>query len=47
VFLTKWVAEGIGDGQFHFLYGVPVASDGSLYVADSKNHRIQKFSVGP
>jgi sugar lactone lactonase YvrE len=25
---------------------IAVASDGSVYVADSENHRIQKFSVG-
>ena len=23
------------------------ASDGSVYVADMSNHRIQKFSIGP
>ena len=28
-------------------YGVAVASDGSVYVADAHTHRIQKFSVGP
>jgi len=33
-----------GDGQFVDLYGVALASDGSVYVADSGNNRIQKFT---
>ena len=36
--------EGTGDGEFSDPYGVGVASDGTVYVADMKNHRIQKFS---
>ena len=30
--------------QFDWLCGVVVASDGSVYVADSNNHRIQKLT---
>jgi tripartite motif-containing protein 71 len=32
-----------GDGQFYFPSGVAVDSSGHIYVADSGNHRIQKF----
>jgi len=46
VFVSKWGTEGAGDGQFNLPYGVAVAPDGSVYVSDSFNHRIQKFSVG-
>ena len=43
IFLTQWGQEGSGAGQFESPAGVAVASDGSLYVADTGNHRIQKF----
>ncbi|PCJ79036.1 MAG: hypothetical protein COA56_02365 [Dehalococcoidia bacterium] len=43
-FSLKWGTEGMGDGQFNAPAGVAVASDGSVYVTDSGNHRIQKFT---
>ena len=36
--------QGSGDGQFHWPGGVSVDATGNVYVADSNNHRIQKFS---
>jgi len=39
-----WGSEGAGDGQFYLPEGVAVASDGTVYVADDGNDRIQYFS---
>ena len=52
VFISKWGTEECwescwGDGQFDTPEGIAVASDGSVYVADTDNHRIQKFAPGP
>ena len=41
-----WGTQGDGDGEFENPRGVAVASDGSVYVADSWNDRIQKFLPG-
>lgn len=41
----SWGGEGTGDGQFSHPEGIAVAPDGSVYVADSGNHRIQKFTA--
>ena len=43
MFVTKWGSFGLNDGQFDNPIGIAVASDGSVYVADMYNHRIQKF----
>ena len=43
VFAGKWGSRGTGDGQFNQPRDVAVAPDGSVYVADSLNHRVQRF----
>ncbi|HEY5039980.1 MAG TPA: NHL repeat-containing protein, partial [bacterium] len=36
---------GAGPGQFNYPRGIAVDSHNDIYVADSRNHRIQKFSA--
>ena len=43
VFLFEWGQAGAGDGQFNAPTGIAVDSAGNVYVADTANHRIQKF----
>ena len=43
-FVTKWGSEGSGDGQFSRPSGITVDSSDNVYVVDSDNHRIQKFT---
>lgn len=38
-------SQGVAPGQFQAPRGLAVAADGSLYVADSRNHRIQHLSA--
>ncbi|MBK5116821.1 MAG: hypothetical protein JJE23_07865 [Thermoleophilia bacterium] len=41
--IAKWGSAGSGDGQFSGHLGVATDSKDNVYVADSGNHRIQKF----
>lgn len=43
-FLFKWGTTGSGDGQFNRPVWVAVDVSGNVYVADTYNHRIQKFT---
>jgi tripartite motif-containing protein 71 len=43
-YVTKWGSNGVGDSQFDYAYGICLDSLGNVYVADTVNHRIQKFT---
>jgi secreted PhoX family phosphatase len=43
-FITKWDNSTDGDGQLSNPQGVAIDSSGNVYVADTWNHRIQKFT---
>ena len=38
------VSASTGSGQFNFPRGIAVDEKGNVYVADTNNHRVQKFS---
>lgn len=40
----EWGSLGSANGQFELNYGIAVDSEGNVYVADSGNYRIQKFT---
>jgi len=43
-FITKWGSQGSADGQFKSPKGVAVDASGNIYVADTGNDRVQKFT---
>jgi sugar lactone lactonase YvrE len=43
-YLKSWGIYGSGDGQFDWPRGVSVAPGGEVYIADTNNNRIQKFT---
>lgn len=43
-FLFKWGTSGSGPGQFNGPQDVAIDNIGNVYVADTQNHRIQKFT---
>jgi hypothetical protein len=44
-FITSWGSCGTGEGEFNDPNGIAVDSSGNVYVADTYNHRIQKFAI--
>lgn len=39
--------DGVGSSaRFHFPHGIAISAEGSLFVADSENHRIRKINQG-
>ncbi len=44
IFDTKWGERGVGDGQFYGPTGISLDTSGNVYVADTSNRRIQKFT---
>jgi len=43
-FVTEWGEEGSSAGQFKYVRGPAVDSSGNVYVTDTGNHRVQKFT---
>ena len=43
-FMFQWGSNGAGEGQFAGPHGIVVDAEGSVYVVDTSNHRIQKFT---
>lgn len=43
-FLAAWGEPGTGPGQFDLPHGITLGADGTVYVADRTNQRIQLFS---
>ena len=43
--LSKWDAQGSGEGQFHSMGfgGLAIDPDDNVFVVDNGNHRVQKF----
>ena len=42
--LFSWGEPGDGPGQFHLPHGIAIDSEGTVYVADRENSRVQLFS---
>jgi uncharacterized protein (TIGR03663 family) len=43
--VASWGSEGTEPGQFFWPRGIATSPDGFVYVADSRNHRIQRFAT--
>ena len=44
VFVLQWGSNGTGEGQFSGPHGIEVDADGNVYIADTGNNRVQKFT---
>jgi len=47
VLVGYWGRLGAGQGEFNLPLGLAADAQGHVYVADSRNHRVQKFRLGP
>jgi uncharacterized protein (TIGR03663 family) len=43
--VSAWGGSGMGEGRFNNPRNIAIGPDGSVYVADGGNHRIQKFTA--
>src|SRR5438034_10471084 len=43
-FILQWGGQGSANGQFSLAHDLTVAPDGTVYVADFNNSRIQRFT---
>ena len=43
-YLATWGGNGTGPGQFSFPFGIALDASGNVYITDSGNDRVQKFS---
>jgi DNA-binding beta-propeller fold protein YncE len=46
-YVDGWGTQGDGDSEFYLPFGIASDSAGNVYVADTYNYRIQKFSLDP
>lgn len=44
-FVTSWGSLGAAHGQFDAPYGIALDAAGNVWVADGRNHRVQKFDA--
>ena len=45
-FITKWGTKGTGDGEFWSPAGIAIDGSGYVYVSDTDNRWVQKFTLG-
>ena len=43
-FVLQWGSLGSGDGQFRGMHGIEIDAEGNVYVVDTGNNRVQKFT---
>jgi sugar lactone lactonase YvrE len=44
-YMHKWGKPGSGDGELHGPAGLAISNDGTMFVVDSRNHRVQRFTL--